>query len=356
MFLAVSILQYFLFYTFYRPGLNMLLGYTVKVLVLYICIFIVFFMVKYIQLLDKERFERQMSKYIIIMGIILALFFMLFSFDKSFLGNIQLDNQNNYGCYICAVTTFLLIKCKHEKSIICSGLILFFCFLLFINDSKAALFGVIIQIGIFFCISGNNGKKKIFVFRRYIVPVFLIIILLGILIINPSINEYPLRSILLEPVRRIIENDPYSVYASSTKYRTNTTIFALSQLWKTGGFGVGPGNTGILLKQEFPSLNPSYTQALNSPSLAMHNAWLEFALDVGIIAIAIMLMVLVYACKLYFTKRHLSQIEELLILFCLSFPVWVISASGIYTQYYLMIIMAFLVFSDKNKECFKIRR
>ena len=193
-------------------------------------------------------------------------------------------------------------------------------------------------------------------FRRYIVPVFLIIILLGILIINPSINEYPLRSILLEPVRRIIENDPYSVYASSTKYRTNTTIFALSQIWKTGGFGVGPGNTGILLKQEFPSLNTSYTQALNSPSLAMHNAWLEFALDVGIIAIAIMLMVLVYACKLYFTKRHLSQIEELLILFCLSFPVWVISASGIYTQYYLMIIMAFLVFSDKNKECFKIRR
>lgn len=128
LFLAVSILQYFLFYTFYRPGLNMLLGYTVKVLVLYVCIFIVFFMVKYIQLLDKERFERQMSKYIIIMGIILALFFMLFSFDKSFLGNIQLDNQNNYGCYICAVTSFLLIKCKHEKSIICSGLFCFFVF------------------------------------------------------------------------------------------------------------------------------------------------------------------------------------------------------------------------------------
>lgn len=356
LFFALSIFQYYLFYTFYSPDLHIIVGYTVKVLILYVCIFIVFFIVKYIQILDEKRFEMQMSKYIIITGIILTLLFMLFSFDESFLGNIQLDNQNNYGCYICALTTFLLIKCKHEKSILCSVLVLFFCVLLFINDSKAALFGIIIQLAIFFCISGNANKKKTFVYRRYIVPVFLFLILVGALIINPSINEYPLRSILLEPVKRIIENNPYPVYASSTKYRTNTTIFAVGQLWKTGGIGIGPGNTGILLKQEFPSLNPLYKQALSSPSLAMHNAWLEFALDVGIVAIAIMLIIIIYACKLYFTKKQLTQVEELVILFSLSFPVWVISASGIYTQYYLMIIIAFLLFSDKKKECFKRRR
>lgn len=347
----LTIVQYIVFYKIIYSELQFVPTRIFTYFFLYFCIILVFCLVKIIQI-NSSDFEKSFSKFIIIVGCGLMVVNLFYDFCPSFFGNLQADNQNNYGCYIAAVIPFLLVKLQMEKRgreffCVVLGIVL-----LLINDSKAALFGVAIQFVLFLGIAFEaKTKRQLFYYRGGIIIIG-IIGTIFLLIINPSLHGYTLRGLVFEPIQRIVTNTPYSYYTTSITYRTNTTIYAIWTFIITAGFGLGIGNTGIALKSAFPELNPEYIQALSAEGLSLHNSWLEALLDVGIIMLIIYFFIIKYVLKIYFKKRSLTQLEKIRVLYIASFPIWIISTSGMYTLYYLMIIMAFLLFADNKHELY----
>ena len=55
-------------------------------------------------------------------------------------------------------------------------------------------------------------------------------------------------------------------------------------------------------------------------------------------------IILLYGIRLYFIKKELTSLEKLRTMFIFSFPVWIISTSGFYTLYYVIIVIGYLFF------------
>ena len=357
-FISVSfvLINFFLnvvFYKVYRPDLMFQFSRFLMYCVLYISIFIILILVCIVKEISGKYFEKDFVNWISIMGGMLLIILIMYNRFPDFFGDLPIDNPNNYGCYIAAVFPFYLVRAQKSRGHI-KYLNLCICivclYALYTNDSKVSLLGVIIQMIVLFCITSTYTVKTFFM-KRFMIPIgailsgFLLIVLL-----NPSINGYPLKEITLEPINRIITGNPYPTYTASISFRTNTTIFALNNLWELKGLGLGAGNIGILLKSEFPNLNPAYVGALNASALSLHNSWLEFMNDLGIIGIVILIYPVCYAIKIYFSKCVLGYIEKVMLLFILSCPVWLIGPSGVYTQYFLFAIIMFLIISRKESK------
>lgn len=351
---AISIFQYLLFYKIYRTDLIFMKSLYLKYLILNVTIIIIVLMVMYLKEIEPDFFQNNFWNYIIRIGFIVMGVAVLdridtWFFSSRFFGELRVDNENNYGCFIAALIPFFITdyqKHKHYRDII--GIVLA-VWIIVVNDSKAALFGIVFMVIIFFCIAfpANTGAKMFW--YRYVVIIGSIALIIAIIIANPSIHGYSLQDTIYQPIRRIIENDPYSDYKSSISYRTNTTLYCLRQLIFTGFLGIGMGNTGVLLKHEFPDLSPEMQTAIHSPVISLHNSWLEFALDFGAVALILFFIIIRYACRLYFRKGTLTQIEKLRVMFIAGFPIWIISTSGIYTLYYLFIVIGYLLFVPSSK-------
>lgn len=348
----VTIIQYWIFYRVYRSDLSFSWSILFKYFILYVTIIIVFLLVLYLRELNPRSFKENIWNYIIYIGFALMIIAILdrvdtLFFSSSFFGELKVDNENNYGCFIAAVIPFLIVDFqKHKKIRDVVGLCLGLGIIIF-NDSKAALFGIIFMGIIFVCVAFPARTGKQMFLYRYLVIVLSVLLIIMIIIANPSIHGYTLQDTIYQPFRRIIENDPYSDYQSSISYRTNTTLACFLQLKSTGFMGIGMGNTGVLLKHDFPNLNPEYQMAIHSPVISLHNSWLEFALDFGLIAFVIFFLAIKYVVKLYFGKGSLTYIEKIRVMYIAGFPLWIISTAGIYTLYYLFIVMGYLLFVEE---------
>lgn len=358
---VVSLFQQIIFYKVGRPDLTFSPITNLNIYIWYVLVIIVFFIVKCIKDNKSIQFEENMYNFIIYMGFAIMAVTLIdrldtIFFNSSFFGALEVDNENNYGCSIAAVFPFFLAefhKRKRIRDII--GIVLSFL-IIYINDSKAVLFGMFLAFVVYLCTyKAAQNWKQMFLYRYLIIisGIFLIICLIAI---NPTIHGYDLRGTIGEPIIRILSNDPYPSYTSSVSYRTNTTLFCLMQLFKSGFLGIGIGNTGVLLKNEFPDLNPEYVLARSSNTISLHNSWLEFALDLGIIALIIYFFIIRYALRIFFMKKKISTIEMVRVIFIISFPIWSISASGIYTIYFIFIVIAYLLFANPERELWERRR
>lgn len=348
---VLTAVQYIIFYLVDRTELEFSVSNLMKFFILYVLAFIVFFMIKFLKDFEKENFEEKGLRFIVYLGFCLMFVTVLDYLDTKYLnsqffGALKVDNQNNYGCYIAALLPFLLVRfqCKQRLR---DAIGIFAAFgIVFLHDSKAALFGMVLMGVIFICIAFPAQNTKEMFCYRYVIIICAIVIVGGLIIINPKIHGYSLQDTIAQPIIRVLTGNPYDDYQSSISYRTNTTLYCITQLVSTGFLGIGIGNTGVLLRAVFPDTE----MAQNRTILSLHNAWLEFALDLGIVALVIYFILIRYAFKLYFTKRALTQVEKLRVMFIFSFPIWVMSASGIYTQYYLMVIMGYLLFCNSEKK------
>lgn len=344
----LSVVQYILLFGISHVELDLSVNNFMRYMFFYSCMILVFFLVKLLQINNTDTFEKNFSTFLIGAGVILTGIIILYNILSKAISGLQLDNPNNYACCLSALFPFLLIKLYGKKKFQYLILTAVVFFVLIYSDAKAALFGCILQVGIFFALVFQSESEKKILHWRFLIIGIGIFVLFGILVLNPQIHGYSMRGTILEPILRVIHNDPYPIYTTSITFRTNTTIFAVWELIQTAGIGVGIGNTGILLKNTFTALNPEYQQAANASVLSLHNAWLEFALDIGIPAIIFYIVVLSYVFKLYFKKPNLTQIEKIRVIYTLTFPIWVLGPSGVYTLYFLLLTMAFLLFADKD--------
>ena len=347
--ILISAVQYCLLYNVIHPELEPINNYFIRYMFFYACMVLVFFLVKLIQMNNQFNFEMSFAKFLIGIGVIILVITLINEGYPLFFKGIELDNPNNYSCYMAAVFPLVLVKLQVERKLRYFFLIFFLFIAILLCDAKAALFGCVVQLAIFCALLFQSQNAHKVLRWRCMIVLLGAFVLVGILIWNPQLHGYTMRGTILEPIIRIVQNDPYSVYTTSITYRTNTTLFAIWEVIRTCGIGLGAGNTGVLLKSEFPELNPEYHQALNASTLSLHNSWLEFALDVGLIVIIIYIVVFVYGIRLYFRKSDLTQIERSRVIYILSFPIWMLGPSGVYTLYYLLLTMAFLLFANKNK-------
>lgn len=349
-FFMLNIFYNLLFYKVYRTDLDFQLSEFLKYSILYVSIFIILILVCIVKEISGEEFEKEFMRWIKVVGMLLIAVLFLYDFIPDFFGSLPLDNPNNYGCYIAAVFPFYLLGAYKERKVIYLWAIGIGLVGLYINDSKISLFGVFFQVALLFFVMSSKTKGSFFI-RRIAIPVLAVFgVFILIFVVNPSIHGYSLQGIISEPLRRILMNDPYPTYTASVSFRTNTTIFALSTLWRLKGLGIGAGNLGVVLKDQFPDINPAYTNALNATSMSLHNSWLEFMIDMGIVGIVLLLLPLIYAVRLYFGKYNMSYMEKLVLIFTISFPVWSLGPSGVYTQYFLFAVITFLVICRKDSD------
>lgn len=347
-----TVCQYIIFYRIAFPELSFNSNRFAKQIFLYFCILVFVFLIIILRDNEQDHFESRMGNFILGVGVALGMIQVISNLCPQFLGEIVLDNRNNYGCYMAAMFPFLLVRCKEKRSK-SSFLLLWLClFLIYINDSKTALVGIVIQVFVFFCIMQDLHTRKQLFKWRYGSLVLGIILLTAIFIINPNIHEYNIRETFFETIIRIVKDDPYPIYSTSITFRTNTTIYVLKQLFKTGLLGVGMGNTGVMLKEEFPDLDSSYIQALTADGLSLHNAWLEWLLDFGALMLVFYVIIIYYAVKIYFSKGILTQCEKIIVMFVFSIPVWLMGPSGIHTLYYLFCVIVFLIIGKKDRKIF----
>ncbi|MBC5687525.1 hypothetical protein H8S37_01065 [Mediterraneibacter sp. NSJ-55] len=336
-----------IFYRVYRTDLVFDFSAYIKYTILYFSIFLIVVLISIIKEKEGNRFEKKFGDWLCFMGMLLGIILFLSDIFPFFFGNLPIDNPNNYGCYIAAILPIYLLRLQERKNIVFLLMIVFFFLLLYINDCKASLFGCLFQIVLLFCVNTKSTKGS-FIIRRLTVPMLALFIGVGVILLNPTINGYSLQGIIMEPISRILTDNPYPTYTASVSFRTNTTLFALKQIWEMKGIGFGAGNLGIALKAEFPDLNPEYVQALNGSSLNLHNAWLEFMVDWGFLGIILLVFPLLYAIKLYLGKNVLRAIEKLSIIFIFSFPIWVIGPSNVYTMYFLFCIILYIFINIRN--------
>ena len=317
----------------------------------YMCIIVVFFLVKILQENLKDEFETTFFKYILITGMGLLGINLLGNSCTSFFEGFELDNPNNYSGYMASLCPFLLVYYKSGKTRLILqrvALLIIAIALVMINDSKVALLGICFEIVLLLIL---NLKFKKIALEKTIRLSFPIIIMIGVILlvnINPTLHGYNFRETFMQPFIRIITLDPYPIYTTSITFRTNTTIFAIQSIFDTHFMGVGVGNTGVMLKEAFPALNPEYKLALAAERLSLHNSWLEILLDVGVTAGILFIVIIKNGIKLLFVKDRLTRIEKICVLYIFSFPIWIIGASGIYTQYYIIMTIAFLIFARKD--------
>lgn len=352
-FVIVNGLQSIIFYKIIFPELQWKIQRFFEQTFWFSCVFVVFFLCAILKENMQDKFESDIVNFIIYVGSAYIVIQIIGAFFPEFVGSIELDNKNNYGCFLCALLPVLLVKWEYQKKKRFILLIMALVVVTYMNDSKAALIGEIMQIFLFCCVSGDkNDRKHHFIFR-YVSIIVGVGLVITLFIINPHIHEYTLRGSFLEPIIRVLTNDPYPIYTTSITFRTNTTLYAFQQLWRTGFIGLGAGNTGIMLKQQFPNLNPNYKLALAADSLSLHNAWLETLLDFGIVILICYIIVIWYAIKKFFIKVNLTQCEKMRVVFILSMPIWIMSTSGIHTLYYVFIMISFLVLGEKDKIIFE---
>ena len=144
-------------------------------------------------------------------------------------------------------------------------------------------------------------------------------------------------------VSHVVSGELYPVSRESLHYRTNAIICMMNIIKESKGLGIGIGNTGVYLADSMPNADYYLQQQSgnNEPKiLSPHFALLEFISDCGIWAIALLLVILKSALEKFMSASKSDFVDVYFVSFVLSFPIWCMSASGVYTIYYLFILIA----------------
>lgn len=320
----------------------------IRYLIHYMSIVAIFMMIHLLRIKNRKIFLQMFYKGINFIGPLIMVGYFVACMSTS--PKKIIDNRNNYGCGLAVVFPWYFICGMYGRwryLIIC-GIIIFE---LFWGDSKAVLVGILLEMGVIIITrisqKSKEGKKANYFF-------FPIILILSISIaISPiRINGYVIRDMFLGMFSHILKGELYVEEASSLIYRTNAIVHLLKVMTQSYFLGIGPGNSGKALKYLMPKIAVAYEA---DKILSPHNTLLEFFCDCGIWSILLCIWVGLKAMRKLFQPKNLRPIDIYYVAFTLSFPMWVMSASGIYTIYIIFIVIAWLYENNKEDCCQKYK-
>lgn len=257
---------------------------------------------------------------------------------------LMFGNINDLGCIMTAGIAILLLDNKTNAFMKVFWIIVS-CFWLLYNDSKLALFGGVVELALYliFKLSKSNEArmKKIFKYT------FILLGFLGVwLFINSStvINNYGIRDITIEPIINVLHGNFYSHSSSSVAYRANVIIGLITILKRSFFLGVGVGNSSLLLKYIIPDPYGTFSRF---SFMASHIWWFEIMVDGGIVFAFLLIRGYIRTIKSYFASNNSESLlfSQLIIM---SFPLWSMSSSGLYTEFFTLSVLAFAIIEQRE--------
>lgn len=343
-----GLIQHYITSTRFYPKVGFSVRYYLEYLFHYSSIIVVLFIIRAIRAEDEEAFFDEFSRFMRLFAKCIAAFLLIYTviLRRPLYTLVLADNINNMGCLLAASIPFLLLEngLGNYKNWFWSLLIVF---LLYYNDSKAAMMGAMVEILLFCALIDGKGsiERGILIARRglYILEIMAVAL---VFMYNPSINGYSLNDIVLGTIRRVITNTPYDYANTSISYRTNSTLAAFNIIRRTHGLGVGFGNTARVLKATMEGV---YERWALSAGYSLHNSWLELMCDFGIPAIIAELFAFLTQLKNAVCTEFITNREKCVIVLFLSLPIWSIGASGLLTEFYTLSTIMFFAMFFKDK-------
>lgn len=215
----------------------------------------------------------------------------------------------------------------------------------FINDSKLTIIGYTIGIiGLFLYKNArvdNRRTKKKRISGKLRTQIIIVIITLGIVaiyIINPSLKfrDYDIltRDLLFEPLSYIIHLRKMPGIGGSLIDRTNAIIFGMRELISSHFWGIGLGNSVVMLAK------PEY-KLLTAKS--MHNLLFQILTEMGFLGACMYYKIFKW---LKINLRNVNYDNSIILKFAFSVSFILISSQssiGIMSNYYTWIIVFYIL-------------
>ena len=295
-------------------------------------------MVKFIRTKSISAFKQLLFTFVPAIGLINLVFYWLCETPAKTL--LNLANRNNYAVSLAAIFPYFFLKGIENKKyfIPCFAIMFSLC----IVGSKAALLGIGLEITLILAMKLMQKLHHInHVGIIFLVSAYLIMIMV---VRSPIvINGHPVNQYFSELTSHVISGELYPDCNKSLHWRANAIIYMIDLIKKSTGMGIGIGNTGVYLAESMPKIDLYLKNQPPEPGrrvLSPHFALLEFISDCGLWAIVLLLAILKNALKKFMNAKENNFIDFYFASFTLSFPIWCMSASGVYTTYSLFIVMA----------------
>jgi len=253
-------------------------------------------------------------------------------------------NQNELGTILLSFTPFLLVLDKTKNKFI---LILFIVYIVYINDSKLVLIGIIIAILLYII------KKNIFEVNIYLkyIALYLSVFILILLFFLPydeiyvSFRDYDisLYTLLGIPISHILTLTPFPDIGGSDTTRANTIIYGITELINSNFFGIGAGNSLLMLEK------PEY---MLKAAKSMHNLPTQLVVEQGIFILIIYIYVFILFFKLLI-KQNLTNIQLIVLISIPSILIGSMGSSiGIFSDYFFFASIFLMTIEYKNKKAY----
>lgn len=268
--------------------------------------------------------------------------------------NIFMSNENELSSplgLMLIIYTYRMIFYKEKKQLIKILLILL---LIFINDAKLTIFGVVFGVAIILLLAkevksiDKKTKSKRFSYGvKFILFATIILFLIFIVYtLNPNLKfrdySISIKELLFDPIISILKLERLSYSGGSIYDRSSAIVFGLTELIKTKFIGIGLGNSVYMLSM------PQY-KLLTAKS--MHNFIFQMVTEMGVVFISLLIYMILEQIKMY-KQLEKKNINALKISISMAF-VFLSSQSsiGIFSNYYFWIIIVYIIFvRDKKVE------
>lgn len=252
-------------------------------------------------------------------------------------------NINDLGCILTGgilVILFDTITKRPYKYLY----VVILLFLLYYNDSKLAMFGGVFQVGLYYI---HQLSTRITNAKKIISAILISIGVFGIVSFFSSsieINGYSVREMVTIPFEQISSGTYFPESSQSFTFRSNTIIGITEILRTTMGIGVGPGNTSLILK----NLIPDPSSAIRQNYVSSHIWLYEIMADIGWLIIIPMICLYIRQWRRYSSMKS-KEAELFSQIYILSFPIWSMSSSGLYTEFFSIMMISMSIIIYKNK-------
>lgn len=254
-------------------------------------------------------------------------------------------NENEFseavGCMFVIYAFLILIK-KEMRYIPLAISILLFAF---INDAKLSLIGDVVALIILFIYRLRFSCKKKMgnktFFSLFILLIITTLVALYVFDIKFKFRDYTIsiRRLFFEPINNI--RIGYLVKGGSIQDRTNAIICGIKELVKTYGFGIGFGNSVVMMQK--PEYRPYFYNASS-----MHNILAQVLVELGFVAMFFYYKI-IKKIVFYFGRIKPDNNCLLKCAFAIGFIFLSAQSSvGILSNYYTWTVALYIVFVSDN--------
>ncbi|MBK9135490.1 MAG: O-antigen ligase family protein [Betaproteobacteria bacterium] len=247
-------------------------------------------------------------------------------------------NQNDLAVVLCVVA-WMALTLDRFRGPVRLFVVLITAWLLFYNDSKAALISFLFISLPVHAVLRIGAVVRIPVGAWVSVAASLAVTLLVALIsvsdvpIQFANDTYSVGDLLVQPITNILSLNASGEEWGSLNNRTDAAIFVLIEYIRSYGFGLGAGGSWLVL-----TLPQYQLGGAQSP----HNALLQFVVDFGYPVLLGYLWLTGWALRRLF-RHKLPEPERLKVMAILSFPMLGLSQSGaIVTNYFFFTAVYFI--------------